>query len=153
MRRKRIYRGKDKTRRRAAGGVCITGIDIIDRGYPGTITADFLEWEAKEKYTSIITNPPYSLASEFIEKCIGLLEDGGQLAMFLKIQFLEGAKRKPLFDRFPPKYVYVFRNRMSIWNNGSPVNPDTGKLWATTICNAWYIWEKGYSGDPRIRWI
>lgn len=80
-----------------------TALDIVDRGYPGTIKADFLTWEGPADYDTIITNPPYMLASEFIEKCHEHLKDGGQLAMFLKIQFLEGMKRESLFTQYPPR--------------------------------------------------
>ena len=136
----------------------ITGVDIVDRGYPNTIVQDFLTWQTDEKFEAIITNPPYSLAKEFVEKGIKLLTDetedtcNGQMAMFLKIQFLEGAKRKELFEKYPPKYIYVFRNRMATWNNGEPLDPN-GKRWATTMCHAWFIWGKGSTTEPIIRWL
>ena len=131
----------------------ITGLDLIDRGYPNTIVQDFLTWETDRKFEGIITNPPFSLAQEFIEKGMELLTDDGQMAMFLKIQFLEGAKRKEFFEKYPPKYIYVFRNRMATWNNGNEVDPNTGKRWATTMCHAWFIWEKGSKTEPIIRWL
>ena len=65
----------------------ITGLDLVDRGYPNTIVQDFLTWETDRKFEGIITNPPFSLAQEFIEKGMELLTDDGQMAMFLKIQF------------------------------------------------------------------
>lgn len=106
------------------------------------------------KFDTIVTNPPYVLASEFIRHSMDLLENGGQLAMFLKIQFLEGAKREKLFTDYPPKYVYVFRKRVSAWNNGVEVNPDTGRPWSSTITFCWYIWQKGLKHiEPVIRWI
>ena len=128
-------------------------MDLVDRGYPGTIITDFLTYKTDKKYEGIITNPPYSLAKAFIEKGMELLEDGGQMAMFLKIQFLEGAKRKELFDKYPPKYIYVFRNRMATWNGGLDKDPKTGKKWATTMCHAWFVWEKGSTSEPVIRWL
>ena len=131
----------------------ITGLDLVDRGYPNTIVQDFLTWETDRKFEGIITNPPFSLAQEFIEKGMKLLTDDGQMAMFLKIQFLEGAKRKEFFEKYPPKYIYVFRNRMATWNNGNEVDPNTGKRWATTMCHAWFIWEKGSNTEPIIRWL
>ena len=82
-----------------------------------------------------------------------LLTDDDQIAMFLKIQFLEGIKRKEFFEKYPPKYIYVFRNRMATWNNGNEVDPNTGKRWATTMCHAWFIWEKGSKTEPIIRWL
>lgn len=131
----------------------VTGIDLIDRGHPNTIVADFLEWSNGEKYDFIISNPPYSLAQEFIEHGLELLVPNGQMAMFLKIQFLEGQKRKFFFEDNPPRYIYVFRNRMATWNNGQSVDPNTGKKWATTMCHAWFIWEKGFNGEPIVRWL
>ena len=131
----------------------ITALDIVDRGYPNTIIQNFLTWETDKKYDAIITNPPYSLAKEFVEKGLTLLNDDGQMAMFLKIQFLEGQKRKELFDKYPPKYIYVFRNRMATWNNGQSLDPSTGKKWATTMCHAWFIWEKNSKSEPIIRWL
>lgn len=127
-------------------------VDLVDRGYPHTIVQDFLEWETEERFSGIVSNPPYSLAKEFIEKCMTLLEDDGQMAMFLKIQFLEGQKRKALFEKYPPKYVYVFRNRMATWNNGQELD-STGKKWATTMCHAWFVWEKGSQTETIIRWL
>lgn len=130
-----------------------TYLDIVDRGYPNTIVQDYLVWSTRDKYTFIITNPPYSLASEFIEKSMTLLDDKGMCCMFLKLQFLEGTKRKELFKKYPPKYIYVFRKRMATWKNGLEQNPDTGKKWAETICFAWFIWVKGSTTEPVVRWI
>ena len=143
-----------------AKNIKITGVDIKDRGYPNTIVHDFLTWETDEKFDCVITNPPFSLAKEFIEKSMSLLNDGydedgypnGQLIMFLKIQFLEGVKRKELFDKYPPKYIYVFRNRMATWKEGEPLDPK-GKKWATTMCHAWFVWEKGSTSEPIVRWL
>lgn len=90
---------------------------------------------------------------EFAKKGIELLEEDGVMALFLKLQFLEGSKRKSFFEKYPPKYIYVFRNRMATWKNGSSINPETNKKWAETICFAWFIWEKGFKGEPVIRWL
>ena len=72
--------------------------------------------------------------------------------MFAKIQLLEGVARRKLFDKFPPKYIYVFTNRVNPLRNGSPVD-EKGKKWASTMCFAWFIWEIGFEGEPIIRWL
>lgn len=131
----------------------ITGVDIVNYDYNNTIISDFLAWNSGTKFDFIISNPPYSMAQEFIEHGFELLKDNGQMAMFLKIQFLEGAKRKLFFNKYPPRYIYVFRNRMPVWNNGQPKDPKTGKKWATTMCHAWFVWENGFNGEPIIRWL
>ena len=131
----------------------VVGIDIVDRGYPGTIICDFLKWDPDREYMSIITNPPYSLAQEFTERCMEILGEGGQLCQFLRIQFLETVRRKALFEKYPPKYVYVFSKRMPVFSDGREIDPQTGKVWATTLCNAWFVWEKGSKTETVIRWL
>lgn len=98
------------------------------------------------------------MATEFVEKSMSLLTDetentcNGQMAMFLKIQFLEGQKRKKLFENYPPKYIYVFRSRMGTWRNGKDTD-ENGKKLVTTMCHAWFVWEKGSKTEPIIRWL
>lgn len=135
----------------------ITCLDIVDRGYEGTVVTDYLKYDTGKKYECIVTNPPFSFAEEFIKKSIELLDNNGKIAMFLKLQFLEGAKREKFFKEYPPKYIYVFRKRMATWRCGSPINPETGKKWAETICFAWFIWEKQngemIKTEPIVRWL
>ena len=134
--------------------VNITGYDIVDRnsGFE-THIQDFLKAEIKEDFDYVITNPPYSLAEEFIRKSLACVKDKGRVIMFLKLQFLEGVGRKDLFDNFPPKYIYVCRKRANPLRAGSEIDPSTGKKWASsTICFAWFVWEKGFKGEPKIRW-
>ena len=52
------------------------------------------------KYLILMKNNEffYKFAKEFVEKGLSLLNNNGQMAMFLKIQFLEGAKRKFSFS-------------------------------------------------------
>ena len=131
----------------------IYNIDIVDRGYDNTLEADFLNYDfLGQTFDNIITNPPYSLAEEFLRKGMEVINPNGKIAMFLKIQFLEGQKRKELFKQYPPKYIYVFSKRQNPWRNGSPTD-EKGKPWSSTMCFAWFVWEKGFSGEPIIRWL
>jgi hypothetical protein len=50
----------------------ITNLDVVDRGLDGVIVADFLEYLGTEKYDYIVTNPPYSLGKEFVDKGLEL---------------------------------------------------------------------------------
>lgn len=130
----------------------VCGSDLVDRGYPDTLVVDFLNHEFSEKYDNIVTNPPYSLAQEFLEKGMKVINPKGKIAMFLKIQFLEGAKRREMFKEYPPKYIYVFSKRQNPWRNGSQVD-EKGKPWASTMCFAWFVWEKGFTEEPLVRWL
>ena len=83
--------------------------DIIDRGYPDTIVFDFLHNQIIENHMDmdIITNPPYKYSQEFVEKALQYISDKHKIAMFLKLTFLEGKKRKKLFKNNPPhEYMY-----------------------------------------------
>lgn len=120
--------------------------DIIKR-IEGVIEQDFL-LQTETFDGDILTNPPFNLAEKFVEKGINLLKDGNKLFLFLKIQFLEGQKRKELFKKYTPKFVYCYSARQLCAKDG-----EFEKYTATTQFYAWYIWEKGYKGDCVIRWI
>ena len=91
-------------------GYDVISSDLIDRGY-GKSGIDFLGVK-KQFDGNIITNPPYKYAKEFIEKALELIPDGKKVAMFLKIQFLEGKARKDMFKKYPPKKIYVSSSRL-----------------------------------------
>lgn len=111
---------------------------------------DFLTHDFNRKFDNIITNPPFSLAQEFIEKALDLSND--KVIMFAKIQLLEGSKRRTMFDNTPLKYVYVFTKRVNPLRNGEEFD-EKGKPWSNTMCFAWFIWEHGYKGEPIVRWL
>jgi len=128
-------------------GYNVRSTDLVDRGY-GDIQ-DFLK--SSEIYNGdILTNPPFKKASEFAFKALSLVETGSKVIFFLKIQFLEGGKRYSFFKKNPPKYVYVHSSRVSIYKNG---DVEKYKKNTNTICFAWYVWEKGYTGETMVRWI
>lgn len=72
----------------------------------------------------------------------------GKVAMFLKLTFLEGQKRRKMFDKYPPKYVYVFSKRKKCALNG-----EFEKMGESAVAYAWFIWEVGYKGDTIVKWI
>lgn len=124
--------------------------DIVDRGYPGTEIIDFLSTQNGGGY-DIITNPPYKYAKEFVEHALDISSDGAKVAMFLKLTFLEGKARKKLFEVYPPKTVYVSSARLQCAKNGDFEKFGNGV--GTAVAYGWYVWEKGFKGEPTIRWI
>lgn len=77
--------------------------DLIDRGY-GQSGINFLSDTITHWDGDIITNPPYKYAKEFIIKALSIIPDGKKVAMFLKVQFLEGKGRRDLFKAYPPPH-------------------------------------------------
>lgn len=124
--------------------------DLIDRKF-GTGGVDFF-FVLDVWHGDIITNPPYKFAEEFVRHSMELIEKSWvaklKVAMFLKLTFLEGQKRKKLFEKYPPKKVYVFSQRRKCALNGK--FEDTG---SSAAAYAWFIWEKGFKGKPTIEWI
>ena len=128
-------------------GYMVKATDLIDRGY-GTGGVDFLKCEG-EYHCDIITNPPYKYAKEFVEKALSLIPDGKRVAMFLKLQFLEGKARRKMFEKYPPRYIYVSTSRLCCAMNGDFEKYSK----SNAVTYAWFIWEKGYTGEPTVRWF
>lgn len=75
-------------------GYCVIDTDIITG-------IDFLMSECR-KCDWIITNPPFSISQEFIERSI---THHKPFAFLLKSQYWHAKKRYDLFDRYKPKYI------------------------------------------------
>lgn len=127
----------------------IISTDLVDRGFCFS-GIDFLNDNMSHKPDLIITNPPFSLINEFIVK--GLEKTNRYLVYLCKIQMLESVKRKTILENSPLKYVYVHSTRQATWKDGQPLDTN-GKKWATTMCLAWFVWDKEYTGEPIIRFI
>lgn len=118
--------------------------DIVDRGYGEVI--DFLSYE-KNWNGDVVTNPPYNKAQEFVEHALDITEKGNKICMFLKLTFLEGKKRKKLFERGNLKTVYVSTSRVNCAYNGKFDGS------SSAVAYAWFVFENGYKGNPTIKWF
>lgn len=127
-------------------GYSVFSTDIVYRGY-GNGVFDFFTytgiWEG-----DIVTNPPYKYALEFIEHALKTITTGNKVFMFLKLQFLEGKARRQLFENSPPKTIYVSSSRIKCAPNG-----DFDSCRNSAVAYAWFEWEKGFMGEPKIKWI
>lgn len=131
-------------------GYIVRSTDLYDRGY-GVSGIDFLSDNNISWHGDIITNPPYKYGQEFVEKALEVIRDGNKVAMFLKLQFLEGKKRKQLFLKNPPKILYVSSSRLLCAKNGEFDKMIKGG--GSAVAYGWYIWEKGYKGKTEIQWF
>ena len=108
-------------------------------------------FETSSWHGDIITNPPYKFAQEFIEKSLSIIPTGNKVAMFLKLQFMEGKARKKLFKANPPKTIYVSSSRLLCAKNADFEGMIKGG--GSAVAYAWYVWEKGFSGKTTVEWI
>ncbi len=125
-------------------GYAVKSSDLINRGF-GEVQ-DFFE---KDEFNGdIITNPPYKMALDFVKHSLNIIQEGNKVAMFLKLQFLEGKARKEFYKNNPPKKIYVASGRLNCAKNGK-----FEEFKSSAVAYAWFVWEKGYQGSPEIDWI
>lgn len=117
----------------------------IDMGY------DFLRQETRP-IEAIITNPPYELATEFIEHALRIMEPNAALegpcivAMLLRTDFDHAKSRSHLFRDCPAFAKKVVLTRRIVW-----FEPEAGSKGKSPSFNhAWFIWDLKHEGAPTL---
>lgn len=108
---------------------------------------DFLKvMRAPPAICSIITNPPYRLAEEFINKALNLLQSrrSTMIAMLLRHEYDCAASRRYLFEN-RPFYAKLVLTRRPMWIANSTGSPRHNF--------SWYIWLIGYKGYPTTHYL
>jgi len=116
-----------------AAGIDVDGTDIADG-------RDFLTQPALRPFRAIITNPPYELATEFIERALFMIPADGFAAMLLRTDFDHAKTRKHLFAgnrAFAKKLVLTKRIKWFEDSKGQP-----------SFNHAWFIWSAQNQGAP-----
>lgn len=101
--------------------------DLFDRGF------NFLE-RTELFEGSIITNPPYSLADEFVKKAIEIQKGTGIIAMLFQLQWITAQKRA-VFEPYLSD-IYILRGREGCGKNG-----DFSSV-LRAINYAWFVFRK-----------
>ena len=102
-------------------GITTIGTDILGE-------YDFLEYK-EECFDCIITNPPYSLKQEFLQRCYAL---GKPFALLLPLTTFETKKRQDLFKHYGVQVLF-FDKRI----NFKTPSGAGGGAWFST---AWFTW-------------
>ncbi|WP_417615349.1 hypothetical protein [Parasphingorhabdus sp.] len=123
------------------GQIFASDIHDYGIGYP---VFDYL-FDGDDRYDFTITNPPFRLAQEFIEKAGKTSEIG--FAMIVRSAFLESVGRyKELFSKNPPSFVLQFSERVVMHKGKLSAKGST----ATAYC--WLVWLDG-EYPTRFDWI
>ena len=123
----------------------VVSSDLNHYGY-GDCGIDFL-MERKRFADSIVTNPPFKLANQFISHAIDI--GVKRHAWLLRLAFLEGkARHEQLFSKHPPRAIYVFSRRLTMWRGDEEARPVDG-----TTAYAWFVWHEGYTANPEVFWV
>lgn len=97
--------------------------------------SDYLEHIALWRYDLIITNPPFSLAMEFLQKS---LQEADTVVYLLRLNFLGSQKRKAFWQANRPSHILVLSKRPSFTGGGTD-----------SIEYAWFCWDRaGYVALP-----
>lgn len=126
---------------------------LKQQGLKGSITAydrevDFFNEE--KKYSCVITNPPFSLAKEFILQAKKVCTT--KFAFLLPLSYLHGKQRNDLIysdEKYPLKKVWIFTRYPLL---GESLRAD-GKTNTGMMVYAWFIWQKRHKGEPTIGWL
>ena len=105
-----------------------TDIQIDDHTTHRPLSRDFLRW-APDNFDCIVTNPPFSLKQQFLERCYSL---GKPFALLLPLTTFETPKRQALFRKHGVQVIF-FDKRI---NFTTPSGEGSGSWFAT----AWFTW-------------
>lgn len=98
---------------------------------------NFLEYRGIDEFDVVITNPPFNIAQEIIEKSMNVVRQGGYVVMLLRLNFLGSKGRKAFWEKYPPSYIFVHHKRMSFTENGA----------TDSIEYAHFVWIKGQTPE------
>ncbi|WP_354265428.1 hypothetical protein [Bradyrhizobium sp. JR18.2] len=103
---------------------------------------DFLTQPAPKPFRAVITNPPYDLATEFIERALGLVPCNGFVAILLRTDFDHAKTRARLFAASPVFSKKVVLTKRIKWFEDSKGQP--------SFNHAWFIWNFQHEGAPTL---
>lgn len=91
-----------------------------------------------QPYDLVITNPPYNMALEFVQRSLEWVHENGWVVMLLRLPFLAGQKRGLWMRNHMPD-VYVLPKRPSFTGHG------------TDSCDyAWMSWQRRLRTSSRV---
>jgi hypothetical protein len=123
--------------------------DLVNYGCPDSDSGvDFL-MESSPPYgvEAVVTNPPYKLAGEFVSHALEL--GIRQVAMLLRIQFIESERRSSILDTGIFARFYPFSNRLPMMHRHGWDGPKA----TSAMSFAWFVWDAKHRGRPEVERI
>ena len=87
--------------------------DIREDSRAERTCVDFLQTQGKAKYDTVITNPPFSLAEQFVYKALEHVDEYGLVIMLQRLNWLGTKKRFKMWNSLPLHSVFVHHQRAS----------------------------------------
>jgi hypothetical protein len=111
------------------------------------IQYSFLTYDFQQKFPYIITNPPFSIADNFVLRAKELEPE--MFCFLLRTNYLSGQRRAKRKVYEGLAHVSVFDRMPDL---RAPIRED-GKFPTAMNVYAWFIWIKGYKGKPMFESI
>jgi hypothetical protein len=131
-----------------AGGHQVVATDLVDYGLQGARSGiDFLNYPfPKTMPKAIVTNPPFSIATEFATRAVALAP---KVCLLLRINFLASTKRTALLERSHLARVHIFRNRLPMMHRDGWKGAKTG----SNVDHAWFVFDRSHIGPAQLNRI
>lgn len=116
-----------------------------------TTGQDALELQKPYDAGALVTNPPYhkDLPRLIAEKGIAEYD---VTALFVRLTFLEGKKRKKLFTKHPPSNIIFLSDRIR-FDTGLIEPVEKKDQLGGMIAYCWVIFRKDHKGPTDLRWV
>jgi hypothetical protein len=133
-----------------AAGHEVWATDLVDYASPDQDESgiDFLMESGSAPYFigSIITNPPFKNADQFVRHALLLCP---RVYMLLRLAFLESERRTAILESGWLKRVYVFRKRLPMMHRAGWNGPRA----SSALAFAWFCWDRSHRGPTELRRI
>ena len=133
-----------------AAGHQVWATDLVDYGSPDQDQSgiDFLLEHGSAPYFigSIITNPPFKLADQFVRHA---LLQCPRVYMLLRLAFLESERRSAILESGWLARVHVFRKRLPMMHRAGWSGPRA----SSALAFAWFCWDRSHRGPTELRRI
>lgn len=101
---------------------------------------DFLGWTGDLTFDTVIMNPPFSLAEEFVDHALAL--NARKVICFQRQAWRESVSRRQWWEKTPPVRVWVCGARATCWR--FDLLEARGHKGGSAVSMAWYVWERGH---------
>jgi hypothetical protein len=103
--------------------------DVLIKDFLHTSLDDF-DYPMPSAPGTIITNPPFSIAKQIIERCFEIADERTEIIMFLKLAFMETKERYGFWKRHPNVSLISLMKRPSFTGKGTDF-----------AAYGWFIWN------------
>src|SRR6185312_10537812 len=126
--------------------------DIVDRGFEDAKVHDFLGMAspAFQPVASIVSNPPYRVTQEFIERALKIATY--KVAMLVQSKFPYSQRRHALFTTHPPARIYFLSDRPSM-PPGDAYLAGEIKAVGGKMDFMWIVWDAAHAGPTEAHWL